>query len=395
MRKYALLFCALCLPAPLSAQGIDTWLSRRIEERVAVRLAAFDPAREMQVPAGVISEANLVDRSRMPDVAGITLKLPTAATATGSEGTAGSFSFTPYIVQGLFGGNPLDPARYLPADKMRRLGLNVTFDSDTSGNRTTDVQAKFVILERPNPLGRGLRSLASATQQFGTLSDSVAAILYTSYGSSTGLSRDDFDNTLVQNAAIEAALAAAGPEARELIDALIEDALSSFVALRREVAALADSVRSEPEFAVGLTYNEGGIEPERLGAMLIYDVAGGRYDFTLNAGYERAQETDLTPRRDLVEAAGQVLIRLVSQQPIQPRTATSLTLAGAAHYDLENGDGVVFKVQARLLLPIADGVNVPLSATWASETDLIEEDEIRGLVGFSFDLGKLLNPASN
>ncbi|MCP3936693.1 MAG: hypothetical protein GY708_15120 [Actinomycetia bacterium] len=50
------------------------------------------------------------------------------------------------------------------------------------------------------------------------------------------------------------------------------------------------------------------------------------------------------------------------------------------------------KVSAKLELPLAKGLTLPLSVTWADHVDLLsDEDEVKGHFGLSYDLSKLFN----
>lgn len=49
--------------------------------------------------------------------------------------------------------------------------------------------------------------------------------------------------------------------------------------------------------------------------------------------------------------------------------------------------------QAKLVIPITTGVKLPISVTYASRTELIDEDEVRGNFGFTLDTDQLLAAA--
>lgn len=50
----------------------------------------------------------------------------------------------------------------------------------------------------------------------------------------------------------------------------------------------------------------------------------------------------------------------------------------------------ISKVSFKLMYPISDAVSMPISFTWANHEDLLQdEDEIRGHIGFTFDIRKL------
>lgn len=51
----------------------------------------------------------------------------------------------------------------------------------------------------------------------------------------------------------------------------------------------------------------------------------------------------------------------------------------------------ISKLNAKVELPIMDGVTVPVSITWANHADLLtDEKEIKGLIGFTIDFESIL-----
>ncbi len=56
---------------------------------------------------------------------------------------------------------------------------------------------------------------------------------------------------------------------------------------------------------------------------------------------------------------------------------------------LEAANQIVNIVQAKATIPISPGFSLPLSLTYASRTDLINQDHVRGNFGISLDLDKL------
>ncbi len=66
----------------------------------------------------------------------------------------------------------------------------------------------------------------------------------------------------------------------------------------------------------------------------------------------------------------------------------TLSASGRFTYLDEIEDGLLF-LQVKLDIPVFRGVNTPLSVTYSSRTELIDEDEVRGNFGFSLDLDKV------
>jgi hypothetical protein len=50
----------------------------------------------------------------------------------------------------------------------------------------------------------------------------------------------------------------------------------------------------------------------------------------------------------------------------------------------------IYKGQLKVTFPLWDGLEVPVSFTVANRTELVDETEVRGLVGFSLDTTRLL-----
>ena len=65
-----------------------------------------------------------------------------------------------------------------------------------------------------------------------------------------------------------------------------------------------------------------------------------------------------------------------------------VTLALALDLQWKNSD-TDYRAQLKLDFPVAGGITIPVSLTWADRADAIEEKEIRGLFGFTIDTSKL------
>lgn len=76
--------------------------------------------------------------------------------------------------------------------------------------------------------------------------------------------------------------------------------------------------------------------------------------------------------------------------PSQPTDFSKITLSASGRFTyLDEIEDDLFFMQVKLDIPVFSGVNTPLSVTYSSRTELIDEDEVRGNFGISFDLDKL------
>jgi len=251
-----------------------------------------------------------------------------------------------------------------------------------------------VLLDRGDPVAAAKGALAGplarATTAYGRLVDTVHAILFRRVGQ-PNQNLIDFINLLNEPAGLANVLSKAGPQALASVDAAIEQELAAFEELRDGVSAAVEASRARPQLAIGVTAHTSGSVASQFRAVVILDYrARPSLDLTFNAGVEHLRAIAGMAHRTRLEMAGQLLLRLTPDRNIGGRGPVSFALAGSGSLDTQRGSESVYKIQARLLLPIAEGVTVPISTTWASRTDLIDEDHVRAQVGFSFDLGQVL-----
>jgi hypothetical protein len=199
--------------------------------------------------------------------------------------------------------------------------------------------------------------------------------------------RTPFLNSLNVAKSRDEVLVKAGPDAMRAIDKAIEQHLGSFVTLSETVSDIVTQSRSRPEAALGVTYRDepgAGSETRIVGILDL--LARPSLDFTVNTGVEIV-DPDAADDRVRFEIASQLLFLLSRDNRFDGRAPISLAVAGSGQF-AKNEIGI-WRVQARLLLPIAEGVNVPASVTWASRSDLIDESRLLGQVGFSFDASQI------
>jgi hypothetical protein len=90
-------------------------------------------------------------------------------------------------------------------------------------------------------------------------------------------------------------------------------------------------------------------------------------------------------------AAGELQAQLGSSGLLASRAASTMRLALGGMAEWQSTKPGIYKAQAKLTMPIPglSGFTLPFSITLANRTELIEEREIRGQVGFTLDISKL------
>jgi len=54
------------------------------------------------------------------------------------------------------------------------------------------------------------------------------------------------------------------------------------------------------------------------------------------------------------------------------------------------GTAPIYKAQAKLTIPFLPGMELPISVSVANRTEFLQEKEVKGKFGFTFDISKVL-----
>jgi len=67
-----------------------------------------------------------------------------------------------------------------------------------------------------------------------------------------------------------------------------------------------------------------------------------------------------------------------------------LTLDLAFEGQLLQSQDATWRLQAKLMVPLLEGVSLPISATWSSRSEALEEAHVLGRLGLAVDTARLL-----
>jgi hypothetical protein len=113
----------------------------------------------------------------------------------------------------------------------------------------------------------------------------------------------------------------------------------------------------------------------------IYTMGLGRlWNFTANAGYERPEAAD-----DDDELTIAALFRRQTRPKAAGRAAMYLDFAADASV---LNDDRTYRAQAKATIALLKGLQIPVSLTWANREDLVDESNVTGHIGISFDFSK-------
>jgi hypothetical protein len=165
---------------------------------------------------------------------------------------------------------------------------------------------------------------------------------------------------------------------------------NSYDQLTEQFAADIGKIQARPQFAlVGETKLRGNNLDNDYQVQLIFDKGFLSSDnrmskLTLNASYGRKLD-DMSVSQKGLRLSAKYLVP-PKEKPSDKKPANRLSFAAEADRAVAKP---VYKAQIQYIIPIRQGVEIPLSLTWANRAEFVNEGKVIGHIGVTFDLDKL------
>lgn len=399
-RRVALGVAALVLLAePVGAQGFTDWLNARVDEAVAARLTQRGSGRQTEAPSIARSSTALVDHPAFADLVGLALDLlPTFGQDGDTERPATAVTVTPYtVLTALLGLDPDDPFVYRRGSTWRSVALTLgveSADSAMGGEQAALVGLKARLWSRQTVdpgserVERLRADLGMAGAAFGDLSAALQDSLFAWVGQEEGVTRTTFINRLEEPDSLRSWLDRAGPERVDVLLGLVAARVDSFVRLRSAANDVVEELRSAPQLALDVQsrLRWSGDDEVRVGLVLDLGLTS-RARWTVNGSATLVDGADGGPTTGGGTLASGLTLDLGPDRMAGP-DPLALDLAFAAEF--LNRRPPTWSLQGKMDVPLVEGVSLPVSVTWASRTDLVDESDVLGRVGFTVDTSRLL-----
>lgn len=179
------------------------------------------------------------------------------------------------------------------------------------------------------------------------------------------------------------------------------DVLAAYRDLRSAWRSINESLRDQNTLIATLNYTnhpvDKGSDYSSVELKASYQIAPLRgadpFDLILNGGASFYHDPDESRGQDTVRDYSVGLsteFKFENAFALSQQTQSELTASlGLKWMRLESDDDDAWSAQGKVNVPIYEGVEVPLSLTYSTRTELIKEDEVRGNFGFTFDYEKL------
>ena len=428
------LWCAAALGAQTD-ESLDTWVRNRIEAKIAGARATSDKLlveansnrviRQKEAPSGDARSTSLVDESSATDFLSVALAL--APTATGTSATQGSngsgvVTATAYSLLALLNKKSLtDPEFYKSHTMARQLSFSLGSassekDRDNTDQAGTVVGFKYTFLNgRDIYTRRNQERLSKLQGKFSTVTpvetkvkDTILSLLFCAEHAG----REEFarfcaapDTTArvpaldeaiakfrneIQPPASFAAMVKRVPEGTlNQVDLLIEKNLETFASLREMINATYDQIKQGRQLAITATYvNRPELGTDDFHSALVFDYGlAPRLNWTVNGSFDhRDRKVGFDTRGG--RFATEFLSRLTSYgDDLWGRQPITLAFAGEGKWLTKQKPQ--YSAQAKVTIPIAAGLDLPIVYRWAKRIDLVDKQGKELKLGLTVDLGNL------
>jgi hypothetical protein len=408
-------FFAIVLLAPTLAAAQDpcltettpafaAWLNCRIERVLAATGGPAGDDKQTETPSVSDDSSTLLDNSSASDFIGLGMSLIGVRNESGTQTTSGTTSatVTAYsLLSAAYGLDPLkDPNFYYSHANWRRVAVTIGRQPQRNTGKGLDAEAaiagaKFVFLNlreisRTENLATIQRLMDDAAVSAANINSAVVALLASALAPGTEMSQFVTDD--LKLASFKETLGNITPDVSQQVDRAISARIAADVALREAIRQKIGEIKRRPQASIAWSSNlRDGSSPNqhRLEAIVDYGMAP-RLSFTANAGVDLVDKKSLTldPTIDtnVGRIAGAFQLALGDTGVFGLRAAPKMSVAADMEWKQANR---TWKAQWKFDLPVATGIVLPLSFTWADRPDAINEKEVRGTLGFTIDTAKL------
>jgi hypothetical protein len=401
-------------------KGFNVWLRCRIDARKTVAatevtrsnigdkfkasthgpmvLNATNGTRQEDTAAVSSNSNSLVDQSSASDFVNLALNLSKLSPSTSPGNNANSVTVTTSAYALYAAANyhdALDPAFYNRNREWRRFFLtlgqdvpdttssNIGASTDPHANRSGTIVGLKVLLWN----GRDITDPRNAKMVNSVFDDSLAAAGHAGHAESAIV----VDVHAIPD--IEKRFATLTVGENQRVDQIIDQSVGPIQDLDRISAAAYETLKEElsrrPQLSVAYSAelrDNQGYNQHSVRAVLDWGF-NPRLNWTGNAGFDFYDAKDFGLNRSGGSAATELQVRITEDlKQIQP---ILFSLSGYGQW-LTNVNPT-YKIQGKLTIPLGQktGVSFPISVTYASRTDLIQEAHTEAKFGFTFDAAKI------
>ena len=200
--------------------------------------------------------------------------------------------------------------------------------------------------------------------------------------------QDFVENKYFKESGLPLLKAALDEDALKQIDQFIDARLDAFTNLNNASRQAIETIRRAPQFSLSFQSKLKKQGTDEYTGEAIFDYGlHDRVNLTINGGYFYKNSKIIGGDLRGANFAGQLQFQVTPEKSLAGRSPLYFFLASEGNW--MSGAPFNYKLQGKVKIPIAEGIDFPISLTFANRTNLIDEKDVRGQFGFTFDTAKL------
>ena len=404
------------------AKDFTTYINVRTDEIAMASLGPKNNTNQSEAPSISTNSTSLVEKSSVGDLFNFALNPAGTAGGSSSDTTSTSFSITAYALKAFLSGvDPLDPAFYTANRSWRKFSFTYghDFPEGEEGNlseRGDIFGIKFSPYDKrdvSHPSNRAdirtvSQGLAERGRAIGSLVTDVQIYIYNSLNARNALPasitaitdpnsalqfrrRNNALARLIGSMGYTELVALIGEEGIREIDNLIAQR-TEFARFDKTLEDIINKIRRRPQVSmVFLTKQRKQLRPDDYSGGLTLDLGlADRWNLTFN-GMFNYTDNKFTDDNRGGRFGTELLIPLTAMNRLADRPPATFSFAASGEWKTKIGP--LYQGQAKLTIPVPflQGLEMPISVSFASRTELVNESDVRGRIGFTFDMARLLS----
>jgi hypothetical protein len=385
-------------------QNMSAYLDTRIKAIIDARIEQTDTTKQSAPPAATGNSTSLVERSSAPDLLGFGLDFLNLSDSAGSKKSAApkTLTFSAYALKSLFSGqDALDPAIYNSNRTARSLSFTLGYDvPENTDDRDPVIGIKWLAIN-----GRDVSNskndaeiqvvqtaLNSTSVAFSNIAEEVELFLFSTLKTNGRLAgtvtSDAFEGTLGDPAGFQALLSSLTDDEKKSLDGIISKRISAFVNLDTASRNAVKAIRTRAQLALAFTTTQRkGGRPDEYNGTLTFDKGMGTNSISMNGSFI-FKRNGLGEDTSGGKFAAAFHLPLSGFKPLDYKDPMLLSIEGDATAMTKTAP--IYKAQAKLTIPLMAGMEIPISVSVANRTEFVNEKEVKGKFGFTFDVSKAL-----
>jgi hypothetical protein len=403
------LFCivsaCLTLASPIFADDcakktdFGAWLDCRVTARVqaknGIKGNATNGARQQDTPVVAGNSNSLVDLSSASDFVNLALNLAnlTPSTSTNNNPSSVTVSTSAYALYAAANyHDPFDPDFYYRNRLWRRFFVTLGEDvpkttgdvklGDPHSNRTgTIIGFKALIWN-----GRDITDPKNA----GVFNNILVALGH--MGSAQDKIRVELHGAVPD---VTAKFATLTPQESQIVDQIIDKYVQAFSDMDQVAESAFKEIKKKRQWALSYSADlrdSQGYNQHSVQSVLDWGMTP-RLNWTSNVGVDFYDAKKFGANRNGGSASTEFQFRITED----PRQTQPILFSLSGYGQWLTKVAPTYKVQGKLTIPMGQktGVSLPISVTYASRTDLIQEAHTEAKFGFTFDVAKVVAALSS